>query len=38
LSPPPQTPYFLSPGWLRIDPTFAPLKGNQRFEKLVAAR
>jgi len=21
-------PYYLSPGWLRIDPTFAPLKGN----------
>ncbi|MGE5743361.1 MAG: hypothetical protein ACM368_05480, partial [Gemmatimonadota bacterium] len=29
-------PYFLSPGWLRIDPTFAPLKGNPRFERLVA--
>jgi serine/threonine-protein kinase len=28
-------PYYLSPGWLRIDPTFAPLKGNPRFEKLV---
>jgi TolB-like protein/tetratricopeptide (TPR) repeat protein len=27
-------PYYLSPGWLRIDPTFAPLKGNPRFEKL----
>ena len=31
-------PYYLSPGWLRIDPTFAPLKGNPRFEKLVASR
>ena len=31
-------PYELSPGWLRIDPTFAPLKGNPRFEKLVAGR
>jgi tetratricopeptide (TPR) repeat protein len=31
-------PYFLSPGWLRIDPNFAPLKGNPRFEKLVAPR
>jgi hypothetical protein len=29
-------PYFLSPGWLRIDPTFAPLKGNPRFERLAA--
>ena len=27
-------PYFLSPGWLRIDPTFDPLRGNWRFEKL----
>jgi len=32
------TPYVLSPGWLRIDPTFAPLKGNPRFERLVAGR
>jgi TolB-like protein/Flp pilus assembly protein TadD len=29
-------PYFLSPGWLRIDPTFEPLKGNPRFERLIA--
>jgi tetratricopeptide (TPR) repeat protein len=29
-------PYYLSPGWLRIDPSFAPLKGNPRFERLVA--
>jgi eukaryotic-like serine/threonine-protein kinase len=29
-------PYSLSPGLLRIDPTFAPLKGNPRFEKLAA--
>ena len=28
-------PFYLSPGWLRIDPTFAPLKGNPRFERLV---
>jgi len=27
-------PYFLSPGWLRIDPTFDPLRGHPRFEKL----
>jgi len=31
-------PYYLSPGWLRIDPTFAPLKGNPRFEWLVARK
>jgi len=29
-------PYYLSPGWLRIDPTFAPLQGNRRFERLIA--
>jgi tetratricopeptide (TPR) repeat protein len=28
-------PYYLSPGWLRIDPTWARLKGNPRFRKLV---
>ena len=29
-------PYYLSPGWLRIDPNFAPLRGNPRFDRLVA--
>lgn len=29
-------PSDLSPGWLRIDPNFAPLQGNPRFKKLIA--
>jgi tetratricopeptide (TPR) repeat protein len=29
-------PYMVTPAWLRIDPTFASLKGNPRFERLIA--
>jgi eukaryotic-like serine/threonine-protein kinase len=27
--------YWLSPAWLKIDPNFAPLHGNPRFERLI---
>jgi serine/threonine protein kinase/tetratricopeptide (TPR) repeat protein len=27
-------PYYLSPGWLRIDPSFDPLRKNARFQKM----
>jgi eukaryotic-like serine/threonine-protein kinase len=29
-------PYFISPAWLQIDPTWERLKGEPRFERLVA--
>ncbi|MFI5250418.1 MAG: tetratricopeptide repeat protein, partial [Gemmatimonadales bacterium] len=29
-------PYFISPAWLRIDPTWAPLKGDPGFQRLIS--
>jgi hypothetical protein len=29
-------PHWLSPGWLKIDPNFDPLRKYPRFQKLVA--
>ncbi len=28
-------PYLLSPGWLRVDPTFDPLRKHPRFQSLI---
>ncbi len=36
LAPLLRTPYYLSPEWLRLDPTFASLKGNARYDRLIA--
>ena len=33
-----KSPYYLSPGWLRVDPGFASVRGNPRFERLAATR
>ena len=32
-----KTSFYVTPGWLRIDPTFDALHGNLRFERLVGA-
>jgi hypothetical protein len=29
-----KVPYFLSPAWLRIDPTLTPLRGDPRFRRM----
>ncbi len=31
-----KVPNLVTPAWIRIDPAFAPLKGNSRFDKLAA--
>ena len=30
-----RVPYYLSPAWLRVDPTFDPLREHSRFRKLI---
>jgi Flp pilus assembly protein TadD len=37
LEPLMRMPFYITPAWLRIDPNFTPLKGNPRFERLIAA-
>jgi serine/threonine-protein kinase len=32
------SPYFISGAWLTVDPTWAPLRGNPRFERTIATR
>jgi Flp pilus assembly protein TadD len=31
-------PYTITPAWLRVDPTFASLRGNPRFERMIAGK
>jgi len=33
-----RVPFYLSPGWLRLDPTFQPLRDSPRFQRLLAGR
>jgi hypothetical protein len=33
-----RAPSPLSPAWLRVDPEFAPLQGNPRFQRLAQGR
>ena len=33
-----KTPFYVTPGWLKIDPTFDALRGNPRFQGLVTSR
>ena len=38
LEPVLRVPFYLSSGWLRLDPTFRSLRGNPRFQRLLAGR
>jgi hypothetical protein len=31
-----QAQFWITPGWVRLDPAFTPLRGTPRFERLVA--
>ncbi len=28
-------PFYVLPRWLAIDPNYAPIRGNRRFQKLI---
>jgi len=38
LEPVLRVPFYISPGWLRLDPTFESLRANPRFQRLVGGR
>jgi serine/threonine-protein kinase len=38
LEPLVRVPFYLSPAWLRLDPTFEPLRAEPRFQRLVEGR
>jgi hypothetical protein len=33
-----RVPYHITPAWLRLDPSFAPLQGSPPFDRLAAGK